>query len=82
MNDLKVEYGSGTTKFGPGVLITLSANDVAIAIHAYLVAHRIVVRGPRTVRGGSMCVYVDPSGYVIAHGKKFSGRGKGDTDGD
>lgn len=82
---MRVRYGKGRTGFGPGVEIKLSGDDVAIAIDAYLVAHGIVVRGPRTIRvNGDLCergrVYVDPSGFVIYNGKKLSGRGPGKED--
>jgi hypothetical protein len=75
----KVEIGNGTTKYGPGVQLTLSGDEVAIAIDAYLVAHGIHVSGPRTITvNGELCevgsIYVDPSGFVIADGKKYSGR--------
>lgn len=77
---MKVEYGKGRTEFGPGVSIQLSGDEVATAIDAWLVSHNIHVSGPRTVRvNGELCetghVYVDPSGFVIADGEKFSGRG-------
>ncbi len=79
---MKVRYGKGPTEYGPGVEIKLSGDEVASAIHAYLVAHNIYVQGPRTVTvNGELCeagrVYVDPSGSVISDGKKYSGRGKG-----
>lgn len=75
-----VKYGDGTTKYGPGVSIELTGNEVATAIDAYLVAHEIHVDGPRTITvNGELCeegqVYVDPSGFVIANGKKLSGSG-------
>jgi hypothetical protein len=78
---MKVEYGKGTTEYGPGVSIELTGDEVATAIDAYLVAHGIRVNGPRTIRiAGKLCgkteVYVDPSGFVIADGEKFSGRGQ------
>jgi hypothetical protein len=38
---LKIEHGSGTTEYGPGVSITISGDDVARAISAYLVAHEV-----------------------------------------
>lgn len=79
---MKVSYGDGTTEFGPGVSIDLTGDEVATAIDAYLLAHRIYVSGPRTIRvNGELCqeghIYVDPSGFVIEHGIKFSGRGRG-----
>jgi hypothetical protein len=75
-----VKHGNGTTEYGPGVDIELTGAEVATAIDAYLVAHGIHVSGPRTVTvNGELCesgrVYVDPSGFVIADGKKVSGRG-------
>lgn len=77
---MKVKYGKGKTQYGPGVSIDLTGDEVATAIDAYLVAHGIHVNGPRTIRiKGELCgkthVYVDPSGFVIADGEKFSGRG-------
>lgn len=77
---MKVEYGNSQTEYGPGVSITLEGDEVARAIDAYLVAHGVVVRGPRTISvndelvevGG---VYVDPSGFVIHDGEKLDGRG-------
>jgi hypothetical protein len=76
-----VKYGEGTTEYGPGVSIELTGSEVAQAIHAWLVAHGVYVDGPRTVTvNGDLCgkgsVYVDPSGFVIADGVKWSGRGQ------
>lgn len=70
--------GKGTTRYGTGVEIELGGDEVALAIDAYLVAHGIVVRGPRTITvNGELCdfgrVYVDPSGFVIDNGVKISG---------
>lgn len=77
---MNVKYGDGTTEYGSGVSIELSGVEAATAIDAYLVAHGIHVSGPRTITvNGELCesgrVYVDPSGYVISGGEKFSGRG-------
>lgn len=77
-----VRYGKGRTEYGPGVSVELSGDEVATAIDAYLVAHSVVVCGPRTVTvNGELCqsghVYVDPSGFVIDDGVKFDGRGDG-----
>lgn len=77
---MNVDYGSGTTKYGTGIQIVLSGDEVATAIDAYLAAHSVYVSGPRTisVNGGligSGQVYVDPSGFVIHKGEKYSGRG-------
>jgi hypothetical protein len=78
---MKVRYGDGKTEYGPGVLIELTGDEVAIAIDAYLVSHQIYVSGPCTISvNGSLCeegrVYVDPSGFVINKGKELNGRGK------
>lgn len=78
---VEVKYGKGTTEYGPGVDIILTGDEVAIAINAYLVSHQVYVNGPGTVRvNGELIkdgrVYVDPSGFVISDGEKFSGRGE------
>lgn len=77
---MKVKYGGGKTKFGPGISIELTGDEVAIAIDAWLVAHGVHVGGPRTITvNGALCdtgeVYIDPSGYVVANGERLSGRG-------
>lgn len=77
----KVKIGNGKTEFGPGVEVTLTGSEVAAAIDAFLVAHRIHVSGSRTISvNGELCVagsiYVDPSGFVISSGKKYDGRGQ------
>lgn len=77
---MKVRHGKGTTKYGPGVQIDLTGDEVAIAIDAYLVARRVHVSGPRTITvNGELCdrgqIYVDPAGFVIRKGEKISGRG-------
>jgi hypothetical protein len=82
MRTMRVKYGDGPTEYGPGVSIELTGDEVATAIDAYLVAHGIHVDGPRTITvNGKLCregnVYVDPSGFVIADGEEFSGRGPG-----
>lgn len=78
---MKVKHGKGKSEFGPGVRIQLSGTDVAMAIHAYLVAHDIHISGSATITvNGDLCkegnVNVDPSGFVVAKGEKFSGRGE------
>jgi len=75
---MKVRKGLGTSKYGPGVEIELTGDDVAIAIDAYLVAHNIYVNGPRTITvNGNLCkfgsVYVDPSGFVTHEGELLEG---------
>lgn len=78
---MDIKYGNGKTKYGTGVEIVLSGEDVATAIMAYLVAKKVHIDGPRTITvNGELCksgqVYVDPSGFVITKkGNKLSGRG-------
>ena len=77
---MEVKFGKGTTEYGPGVSIELTGDEVATAVDAWLVAQSIHVSGPRTISvNGELCegghIYVDPSGFVIADGEKFSGRG-------
>lgn len=79
---MNITYGKGRTKYGPGVDIILTGDEVATAIDAYLVAHGVHVSGPRTVTvNGELCergrVYVDPSEFVITpDGEKLSGSAK------
>jgi hypothetical protein len=77
---MKIKSRKGTTEFGPGVDIELSGEEVATAIAAYLISHDVYIDGPRTITvNGDRCkkgrVYVDPSGFVVAHGKTYLGRG-------
>lgn len=77
---MKIGFGKGTTKFGPGVQIDLDGNEIARAIDAYMVARGVVIRGARTISiNGELIeageIYVDPSGFVITKGKKFDGLG-------
>jgi len=77
---MDVRYGDGVTEYGPGVMIELSGDEVAMAISSFLVAHGVHVDGPRTIRvNGQFCedasIYVDPSGFVVHGGNKLSGRG-------
>jgi len=77
---MKINHGTSTAGNGPGVQIDLKGEEVARAIDAYLVARGVVIRGPRTITvNGRSCkaggIYVDPAGFVIRKGKKFSGRG-------
>ena len=77
---MEITYGKGTTKYGPGVNIHLTGDEVAIAIDAWLVAQGIHVNGARTITVNSELidtgkVYIDPSGFVISDGEKISGRG-------
>jgi hypothetical protein len=80
---MDVDYGDGKTEYGPGVRISLSGDEVAIAILAFLTGSNIHIQGPRTITvNGELCrngsVYVDPSGFVVSGGKKYSGRGPED----
>lgn len=75
---MKIKYGNGK-KYGTGVAIDLTGDEVATAIDAYLVAHNVHVSGPRTITvNEELCdsghIYVDPSGFVIFEGEKFDGR--------
>ncbi len=78
---MKIKYGKGKAIYGPGVIIEMSGAEIAIAISAYMVARGVHISGPRTITVNSGCridsghVYVDPEGYVVAKGKKISGRG-------
>jgi len=79
-----IEYGKGTTKYGPGVNIELDSDELACAIDTYLVSQGVHVSGPRTISiNDEFCrycfgkIYVDPSGFVITpNGEKLSGRGE------
>lgn len=78
---MDISFGEGTTKYGPGVDIDLTGDEVATAIIAWLVAHNVHINGARTVTvNGELCevgrVYVDPSGAVVTDGKRFLGRGR------
>jgi hypothetical protein len=78
---LNIKYGEGKTKYGPGVSIDLSSDEVALAISAFLVARNVHINGAHTIFvNGELCkdgqIYVDPSGFVIFDGEKISGRGE------
>lgn len=67
-------------KYGPGIDINLTGDDIALAISAFLVSQGVHVDGPRTITvNGELCkigrVYVDPSGFVVFNGIKLDGRG-------
>jgi hypothetical protein len=81
---MEIQFGKGKTKYGPGVQIDLTGDEVAIAISAYLVAHGAHISGARTIRvNGELCengsIYVDPDGFLIKDGEKYSGRGPSNT---
>ena len=78
---MEVYFGNGKTEYGTGVQIDLTGEEVARAIYAYLAAHNVHIQGAATIIvNGELCeegeIYVDPSGFVVANGKKWSGRGK------
>jgi hypothetical protein len=65
---MTIEQHKALTSTG-GTSIYLTGGEVATAIIAYLAAHSITVRGPRTITvNHELCdigkVYVDPSGAV------------------
>lgn len=77
---MKVKLGKGKTHSGPGVDITLTGEEVAEAISAYLVSRGVKIDGPRTICvNGELCdigtVHVDPFGKVVWRGEEFYGRG-------
>ena len=79
---MNITYGEGKTKYGPGVAITLTGEEVARAITTWLTANKVDIQGPRTVSvNGEMCVtgsiYVDPSGSATTpKGRVLFGRGR------
>ncbi len=74
------------TSHGPAAEVHLSGDEVAVAIDAYLVARRFIVRGARTVLvNGDLCtdglVLVQPSGFVInSDGERFGNKPGGPRD--
>ena len=67
---MKIKKGKGTTKYGKGVDITLSGEEVARAIMTYLTAKGVYISGARTITvNGELCesgrIYIDPSGFCI-----------------
>lgn len=75
-----IKHGEGKTEFGPGVVVELTGDEVAVAIDAWLVANGVHVVGPRTIKvNGELCqrgwIYVDPSGMVNYGASSYSGRG-------
>jgi hypothetical protein len=79
MMGMKIKKGNEITQYGPGVDILLTGDEVATAIHSYLMARGVHISGARTTYvNGLLCqsghVYVDPSGFVISDGNKINGR--------
>ena len=75
---MEIYYGNGKTKYGTGVIIDLTGDEIAIAINDYLVKRNVNIDGARTTTVNSQkCrkgkVYVDPSGVVNAYGKIWNG---------
>jgi len=76
---MKIKHGKGTTKYGTGVQIDLTGNEVALAIMAYLTARDVHTFGAMTIRVNGKqieegSIYVDPSGFVIdKKGVKWDG---------
>ena len=75
---MQIKYGKSKTKYGKGVVVNLSGDEIATAIDDYLVAQGVCIRGPRTISVNSeLCrqgrVYVDPSGFVLFEGEKYPG---------
>lgn len=76
---MKIKKGKGTTKYGKGVDILLSGEEVATAIMTYLTAKGIYISGARTITvNGELCksgrIYIDPSSFCIdKKGKKWNG---------
>ena len=80
---MNVRHGDGTTKYGPGVTIDLTGDEVATAIEAWLVAHDVHVSGARTITvNGELCnvgrVYVDPGAFAMVGGRRWNGDGSHD----
>ena len=77
---MEIDYGKEQTQDGPGVSIKLTGHEVAMAIDAWLLAHGVHVRGPRTVTvNGDLCktgeVFVDQTGRVNHGEQSWNGRG-------
>lgn len=48
---MNIRHGKGRTKYGPGVDILLTGNELAQAVLDYIAARGVDVTGPRTVTG-------------------------------
>jgi len=82
---MKLNYGSGTSEYGPGIDIILTGDEVALAIETFLTAQNLYIKGARTLRvNGELCdkgsIYIDPSGSILLKGKEYLGRGIGAND--
>jgi hypothetical protein len=77
---MEIQFGKGKTKYGKGIQIDLTCEEIARAIYAYLMSHNVVINGAATIRVNDELIkkgeiYVDPSGRVIADGIGWSGHG-------
>ncbi len=77
---MKIKHSKKNTEYGTGIEINLSADEVAMAIDAWVTSQNVEISGSRTVTvNGSSCknarIFVDPSGYVVHNGIKISGTG-------
>lgn len=80
---MEIYFGNGNTGYGTGIQIDLTGEEVVRAIYTYLSAHNVHIQGAATVTvNGDLCkeggIYVDPSGFVVNNGKRWSGRGTKD----
>lgn len=46
---MNIQKGKGITKYGPGIQIDLTGDEVAIAIDNYLESKGVYINGPRTI---------------------------------
>lgn len=72
---MKIKKGKGKSKYGKGVDIKLTGDEVARAIMTYLTAKGVYISGARTITvNGELCqignIYIDPSGFCMHKGKK------------
>lgn len=75
---MQMKRGKSETGYTSGTVIEMTGDEVATAIDAWLVAHQVIVNGPRTIRvNGSLIkhgeIYVDPSGRVLVTGNEVVG---------
>lgn len=77
---MEILFGKEKTKYGPGVQIDLTGNEVAMAIYNYLTSQNTHVSGVTTITvNGELCeyggVYVYPSGRVVTNSGTYNGKG-------
>jgi len=80
---MEISLGNGKTKYGTGVQIDLTGEDLTNAIYQYLEKNDVYVDGAATIRvDGELCrditagMYVDPSANVTHLNKRYLGSGK------